>query len=108
MHRLTHDAAAVVPRPLVDAYGAFTHRVAFDELSALITGMGHTVEPDDDASTTDDVKRYRVSGTGTRIFVIADVDPYGYGDVDPEDPTEQQVGDVWSISVSPAWWSMKN
>ncbi|MDT0452175.1 hypothetical protein [Streptomyces hesseae] len=97
--------AGVVPPPLREAYGEFTHRVGFDDLRALITDLGHSVEPDDDASVTDDFHRYRVSGSGARIFVVADADPYGNGDIDPDDPTEKRVGDVLYIDVSPAWWS---
>ncbi|MFD4588408.1 hypothetical protein [Streptomyces sp. NPDC058434] len=106
VHRLLPGAAAV-PRPLRDAYGEFARRVRFDELRDVITGLGHTVEPDDAPPVTD-MHRYRVSGSGARIVVVADPDPYGYGDPDPHDPDERQVGDVWSIGLSPAWWSAKD
>lgn len=59
VHRLLPGAAAV-PRPLRDAYGEFARRVRFDELRDMITGLGHTVEPDDAPPVTD-MHRYRVS-----------------------------------------------
>lgn len=83
--------------------GEFAPRVKFDELAAVITSLGCSIEPDSDATTTD-MHRYRVPESGARIFVIADVDPYGYGGVDADDPAEHKVGDVWAISRSPAWW----
>ncbi|ORT54576.1 hypothetical protein [Streptomyces sp. CB03238] len=103
VHRLIHDTAAVPPA-LQEAYGPFAPRVGFDDLSGLIRSKGHSVERDDDTTTTDTL-RYRVPESGVRIFVIADPDPYGYGDVDPDDPTQHQVGDVRSINVAPDWWS---
>ncbi|MEV4740475.1 hypothetical protein [Streptomyces sp. NPDC049555] len=103
VHRLLQGGTSV-PQPLQDAYGPFAGRLRFDELSAAIAGLGHGVEPDDDGTATD-VRRYWVSGSGARIHVVADVDPYGYGDVDPDDPTEPRVGDVRSIGFSPDWWS---
>ncbi|MFH8350314.1 hypothetical protein [Streptomyces sp. NPDC018045] len=97
--------ADVVPQKIKEMYGKFTHRVKIDELSGLVSTMGCSVESDNDASVTDGFHRYRVSGTGARIFVVADADPYGRGDIDPDDPMEKQVGDVISINLSPAWWS---
>ncbi|MFF4603517.1 hypothetical protein ACFY12_12305 [Streptomyces sp. NPDC001339] len=106
IHRLLGGGIAVPPS-IEEAHGTFAHRVKFDELSAVISSQGYSIEPDDDPSGTDDIRRYRVSESGARIFVIAEVDPYGLRDVDPDDPTEEQVGDVWAISVSPAWWSAR-
>ncbi|MFF4960966.1 hypothetical protein ACFY2Z_28670 [Streptomyces sp. NPDC001222] len=107
VHRLNLGDTSTVPTPLRNAYGEFAGRARFDELAAVITGLGHTIEPDDDESDTH-TRRYRVSESGARIFVIADADPYGHGTADPDDPTHRQVGDVWSISLSPAWWSTEN
>ncbi|MFI5706135.1 hypothetical protein ACIA78_39620 [Streptomyces xanthochromogenes] len=104
VHRLLHGAT--VPPPLRDAYGQFSRRARFDDLSALILRAGYSIEPDND-DTTEDIHRYRVPESGARIFVVADADPYGYG-VDPDDPDERQVGDVFGISVSPAWWAAKS
>ncbi|WP_272922952.1 MULTISPECIES: hypothetical protein [Streptomyces] len=39
---------------------------------------------------------YRVSASAARIHVVADPDPYGPGDPDPDG---HQKGDVWSIDV---------
>ncbi len=77
-----------------------------DELSAVLTRLGHSIEPDDNATTTD-VRRYRVAETGTRIFVVADPDPYGYGGPDPDAPGPR-AGDVRSLSLSPSWWRSEN
>ncbi|MFI9238022.1 hypothetical protein [Streptomyces sp. NPDC053079] len=104
VHRMVGGETAV-PQTLKDVYGDFAHRVRFDELRSQIMRLGYSIEPDNDASTTGDVNRYRVSESGARIFVVAEVDPYGCGDIDPGDPTQEQVGDVWAISMSPAWWS---
>ncbi|GEM30835.1 hypothetical protein NN3_18420 [Nocardia neocaledoniensis NBRC 108232] len=71
----------------------------FDELAALITGLGYRIEPDNNTTTTD-IHRYRVPESGARIFVVADADPYGCADVAAEDPVEHRVGDVWSITCS--------
>ncbi|MGW9451017.1 hypothetical protein [Streptomyces sp. NPDC055632] len=106
VHRLTTGDASVVPPPLRNAYGPFAPRVEFDELSAAVTGLGCSIEPDDDATTTD-IRRYRVAETGARIFVVADPGPYGYGEPDPDTPGTR-AGDVWSLSVSPSWWRSTN
>ncbi|GGU65632.1 hypothetical protein [Streptomyces lavendofoliae] len=106
VHRLL-PGAGDVPRPLRDAYGDFARRVRFHELRDVITALGHTLEPDS-APPVADTRRYRVSGSGARIVVVEDPDPYGYGAPDPDDPDERQVGDVWSIGISPAWWSAKD
>ncbi|MEV6426237.1 hypothetical protein [Nocardia sp. NPDC051463] len=103
VQRLRWGATSAVPAPLLNAYGEFAPRARFGELAEVITGLGHSIESDNDASTTD-IERYKVSEAGARIFVIADVDPYGHGDLDPDDPAERQVGDVWAISLSPACW----
>ncbi|MEU4837010.1 hypothetical protein [Nocardia testacea] len=103
-HRLNWGDVSTVPVLLRNEYGEFAPRVAFDELAALVTGLGYRIEPDNDATTTD-IHRYRVPESGARVFVVAAVDPYGSADVDAEDPVEHRVGDVWSINLSPAWWS---
>ncbi len=103
-HRLIWGEVSTVPVLLRTEYGEFAPRVGFDELAALITGLGYRIEPDNDATTTD-IHRYRVSESGARVFVVADADPYGCADVDAENPAERRVGDVWSINLSPAWWS---
>lgn len=107
VHRLRTGDASTVPAPLLNAYGRFASRVKLDELSAAITGLGYAIEPDDDDSTTADVQRYRVAETGARIFVVADPDPYGYGEVDP-DGSGPRTGDVRSVVLSPSWWPTKN
>ncbi len=102
VHRLLHDdATRTVPAPLSRRYGAFAPRARFEELRASVAALGHTVEPDD---ASGDIHRYRVPASGARIFVIADPDPYGHGDHDPDDPQEPQAGDIWSIDVAPGWW----
>ncbi|WP_249644024.1 hypothetical protein [Nocardia sputi] len=103
-HRLIWGEVSTVPMFLRTEYGEFATRVGFDELAALITGLGYRIEPDNDATTTD-IHRYRVLESGARVFVVADADPYGSADVDAEDPVERRVGDVWSINLSRAWWS---
>ncbi|UGY92783.1 hypothetical protein [Streptomyces gobiensis] len=104
VHRLRQGDVSTVPAPLRNRYGRFATRVTFDELTAVINGLGYSIEPDNDA-TTRDIHRYRVPETGARIFVVADPDPYGYGEVDPDEPAKQEAGDVWAINLSPAWWS---
>ncbi|MFJ4872635.1 hypothetical protein [Streptomyces sp. NPDC088757] len=106
VHRLGTGDASMVPPPLLHAYGHFASRVQYDDLSAAVTRLGYSIEPDNDATTTD-VHRYRVPETGTRIFVVADPDPYGHGDTDPDAPGPR-TGDVWSLSLSPSWWRSKN
>ena len=101
-HRLIWSDVSTVPVFLRNVYGEFAPRVTFDELAALITGLSYRIEPDNDATTTD-IHRYRVPESGARIFVVADVDPYVCADVGEDDPV--RVGDVWSINLSPAWWS---
>ncbi|MGW1075856.1 hypothetical protein [Streptomyces sp. NPDC002537] len=100
-HRLIHGDADTVPRALVREYGAFARRVRFEELRAGIEAQGMTVEAEDEQH---DMCRYRVVETGARIHAVVDPCPYGHGDHDPDDPEEQQAGDVWSIDVLPAWW----
>ncbi|WP_201297909.1 hypothetical protein [Nocardia sp. CY41] len=104
-HRLISGEVSTVPVLLRTEYGEFAPRVGFDELAALITGLGYRIEPDHDATTTD-IHRYRVPESGARVFVVADADPYGCADVDAEDPAGHRVGDVWSINLSPVWWSV--
>ncbi|MBT2394866.1 hypothetical protein [Streptomyces sp. ISL-100] len=101
-HRLLHGhSASIVPPPLSREYGTFAPRVRYEELRAVIRSLGCTVELEDESS---DVHRYRVPESGARIFVVADPDPYGNGDHDPDDPQERQVGDLWMLDVSPHWW----
>ncbi|MEW2625951.1 hypothetical protein [Streptomyces sp. NPDC048106] len=99
VHRLIHGPCA--PAPLVRAYGEFRPRVRFAELRSAIAALGCAAEPED---VSKDVHRYRVSGSGARIFVIEDPDPYGDGSHDTGDPSVHQTGDVWALSVSPGWW----
>ncbi|MEV4341257.1 hypothetical protein [Streptomyces sp. NPDC049590] len=91
-----------VPPALAEAYGAFTPRARFADVRARILALGCTLEPDD---LSDHVHRYRVPESGVRVFVIDDPDPYGDGDHDVHDPELHQRGDLWSLSVSPAWWA---
>ena len=94
VHRLIHSLSpSPVPALLSQEYGAFATRVPFEELRAAVVALGRTVELDD---TARDMDRYRVPGSGARIHVIADPDPYGSGDPDPDG---HQAGDVWSIDV---------
>ncbi|MFI7316971.1 hypothetical protein [Streptomyces venezuelae] len=102
IHRLIHDQSpSPVPSRLSQQFGAFAPRAPFEELRAAIVALGHTVELD---QTSHDMHRYRVSDSEARIHVIVDPDPYGSGAPDPDG---HQVGDVWSIGVSPAWWGPK-
>ncbi|WP_157228803.1 hypothetical protein [Nocardia brevicatena] len=106
-HRLLRHAGSAVPKSLRNQYGEFASRVEFDELAAFITGLDYRIEPDNDATTTD-IHRYRVPESGVRVFIVADVDPYGYADADTDDSVEHRVGDVWPIGLSPAWWSARD
>ncbi|MFF4867454.1 hypothetical protein ACFY3J_38585 [Streptomyces sp. NPDC001231] len=99
VHRLVHGHC--VPPSLVREYGESTPRARFEELRSMILSLGCKIEPDD---LSGDVHRYRVPESGTRIFVIDDPDPFGDGDHDVDDPEIHQAGDVWALSVSPAWW----
>ncbi|MEW2615561.1 hypothetical protein AB0937_36420 [Streptomyces sp. NPDC047880] len=93
VHRLRGDTETSVPAALRDAYGTFAPATRFEVLAAAITGRGCSIElePDEDG-TTGDIHRYRVRGSGVRIFVRADEDAQG------------QAGEVRSLSLSPAWW----
>ncbi|MBF4138121.1 hypothetical protein [Streptomyces albidoflavus] len=102
VHRLSRGDMATVPAPLRRQYGIFAPRMKFDELAAAITSLSHSIEREEEA-TTMDMRRYRVSGSGATIHVIAGVDPYGYAKATADCPIEHKVGDVWSISLSPAW-----
>ncbi|MBM7173017.1 hypothetical protein JQK87_32415 [Streptomyces sp. G44] len=103
VHRLAHGAptASLVPAALVREYGEFAPRVRFEELRSAILSLGCTVEPEDLSA---DIHRYRVPESGARVFVIDDPDPYGDGHHDTDDPETAQAGDVWALSVAPAWW----
>ncbi|PKV89873.1 hypothetical protein [Streptomyces sp. TLI_146] len=102
IHRLIHDQSpSTVPSPLSQQFGIFEPRAPFEELRAALMARGHTVELD---HTSRDMHRYRVPESGARIHVVVDPDPYGTGDPDPDG---LQVGNVWSIDVSPAWWGPK-
>ncbi|MFC8276592.1 hypothetical protein ACFUJR_29475 [Streptomyces sp. NPDC057271] len=91
VHRLRWDAESAVPTALRSSYGAFASPVRFEDLTAAIDDLGCSVEPDDDATATD-FRRYRVPESGARLIVRMDVDAQGL------------TGDLWSLSVSPAWW----
>ncbi|MEV3987319.1 hypothetical protein AB0J57_00250 [Streptomyces sp. NPDC049837] len=98
-HRLIHDLSpSTVPTPLSREYGRFEPRVRYAELRAVVLSLGRSIEPADQSG---DVHRYGVRESGADIHVIADPDPYGNGDHDPDDPEEHQAGDVWSVHVSP-------
>lgn len=99
VHRMLHGRS--VPASLTEVYGEFASRARFAELREAIQALGFAVEPDD---TSGDVHRYRVAGSGVRVFVVDDPDPYGTGDYDVDDPDVHRAGDVWALSVSPAWW----
>ncbi|OUD01226.1 hypothetical protein [Streptomyces swartbergensis] len=93
VHRLRWDTESSVPAALRGAYGEFAPSTRFEDLAAAIAGLGCSVEPEaDGGGTTGDIHRYRVPESGVRIFVRADEEAQG------------QVGEVWSLSVSPAWW----
>ncbi|MFI1379994.1 acyl carrier protein [Embleya sp. NPDC020886] len=104
IHRLAHrPSAEAVPPSLSRRYGTFAPRMAFEELRVAVQDLGYRIELEDEAP---DMHRYRVPGSGTRIHVIADTDPYGSG-LDPDepiDPDDPRVGDLWSLSVSPSRW----
>ncbi|ROQ26051.1 hypothetical protein EDD98_5639 [Streptomyces sp. PanSC19] len=102
VHRLIRGDMATVPAPLRHQYGNFSPRIKFEELAVAITSLSYSIEKEEEATTTD-MHRYRVSGSGATVLVIADVDPYGYGSATADHPTRNEVGDVWSISLSPAW-----
>lgn len=96
IQRLLYDQSPrTVPSPLSREYGEFEPRVPFVEVRNAILALGHTVELDA-RDATSDMDRYRVSGSGARIHVIADPDPYGSGDPDPDG---HRRGDVWSVDV---------
>ncbi|MFI0975958.1 hypothetical protein ACH4SP_02895 [Streptomyces sp. NPDC021093] len=99
VHRLIHYRS--VPPSLAREYGEFASRVRFEELRSAVLSLGGSVEPDD---LSGDIHRYRVPESGARIFVIDDPDPYGDGHHDVDDPEIHQAGDVWALSLSPAWW----
>ncbi|MFJ3527428.1 MULTISPECIES: hypothetical protein [unclassified Streptomyces] len=84
-----------VPSPLSRQYGEFAPRVPFKELQAAILALGHTIALDRH-NTSSDMDCYRVSASAARIHVVADPDPYGSGDPDPDG---HHRGDVWSIDV---------
>ncbi|GAA2768711.1 hypothetical protein GCM10010103_77540 [Streptomyces paradoxus] len=93
VHRLRWDTESSVPAALRGAYGTFAPSTRFEHLAAAITGLGCSVEPDpDEDGTSGDMRRYRVLESGVRIFVRADGHAQGHS------------GEVWSLSVSPAWW----
>ncbi|WP_328303096.1 hypothetical protein OG389_34805 [Streptomyces sp. NBC_00435] len=97
IHRLLHDQSPnTVPSPLLRTYGVFAPRVPYAELRDAVLALGHALEVDD---ASGDIHRYRVPGSVARVHVIADPDPYGSGDPDPDG---HQMGDVWSIDVWPA------
>ncbi|MFB8416845.1 hypothetical protein ACFC63_15205 [Streptomyces albidoflavus] len=94
--RLLYDQSpSTVPPPLSREYGEFAPRVAFKELRAALLGRGHTIELDQH-NTSSDMDCYRVSASAARIHVVADPDPYGSGDPDPDG---HQRGDIWSVDV---------
>lgn len=99
IHRLVHDhSPSLVPTRLSQEHGGFAPRARYEELRAVILSLGCTIGPGDQSG---DVHRHRVPESGARVHVIADPDPYGCGGHDPDDPKEHQVGDVWSVHVSP-------
>ncbi|WP_248511390.1 hypothetical protein [Streptomyces sp. D2-8] len=93
VHRLRWDTESSVPAALRGAYGDFAPSPRFEDLAAAIAGLGCSVEPEpDEDGTAGDIHRYRVPESGVRVFVRADEEAQG------------QAGEVWSLSVSPAWW----
>ncbi|MGW7054456.1 hypothetical protein [Streptomyces sp. NPDC054887] len=90
VHRLRWDTESAVPALLRSVYGDFSSRMPFEDLVAAIATLGCSVEPDDGTAT--DFHRYRVPESGVRILVR--VDAAGHG----------PAGQVWNLSVSPAWW----
>lgn len=96
IQRLLYDQSpSTVPSPLSRAYGEFAPRVPFKELQTAILALGHTIELDKH-NTSSDMDCFRVSASAARIHVVADPDPYGSGDPDPDG---HQRGDVWSVDV---------
>jgi hypothetical protein len=92
-HRLRWDTESSVPAALRGAYGEFASSTRFEDLATAIAGLGCSIEPEpDEAGTVGDIHRYRVPESGVRILVRADEDDQG------------PAGEVWSLSVSPAWW----
>ncbi len=79
VHRLIHGLS--VPAALTKRYGEFAPRVLFTQLQAALLSLGYTVEPED---LSGDIHRYRVAGSGARVFVIDDPCPYGDDDDDDE------------------------
>ncbi|MBX9359802.1 hypothetical protein ACF09Y_34885 [Streptomyces massasporeus] len=93
VHRLRRDTEASVPAGLRGAYGVFAPSTRFEDLAAAIAGLGCSLQPEpDEDGTPEDMRRYRVPESGVRIFVRA------------EEHAGRQAGEVWSLSVSPAWW----
>ncbi|MFD3797182.1 hypothetical protein [Streptomyces californicus] len=96
VQRLLYDRSPrTVPPPLLRTYGEFTPRVPFEQLRTAVLDLGRTIELDE-RGTSNDMYCYRVSASAARIHVVADPDPYGPGDPDPDG---HQRGDVWSIDV---------
>ncbi|CAM5421057.1 putative protein OS=Streptomyces rutgersensis OX=53451 GN=F0345_28720 PE=4 SV=1 [Streptomyces diastaticus subsp. diastaticus] len=96
IQRLLYDQSpSTVPSPLSRAYGEFVPRVPFKELQTAILALGHTFELDKH-NTSSDMDCFRVSASAARIHVVADPDPYGSDDPDPDG---HQRGDVWSVDV---------
>ncbi|MEU2912965.1 hypothetical protein ACWCQ0_26835 [Streptomyces massasporeus] len=93
VHRLRWDTESSVPAALRGAYGTFAPSTRFEDLAAAITGLGCSIASDpDEGGTSGDMHRYRVPESGVRIFVRADEQAEGHS------------REVWSLSVSPAWW----
>ncbi|MGW6547871.1 hypothetical protein ACWGBH_34240 [Streptomyces massasporeus] len=93
LHRLRRDTEASVPAVLRGAHGEFAPSTRFEDLAAAIAGLGCSLEPEpDEHGTSGDMHRYRVPESGVRVFVRA------------EEHSPRQAGEVWSLSVSPAWW----
>ncbi|MFF7736500.1 hypothetical protein [Streptomyces sp. NPDC007984] len=94
VHRLRWDTESSVPPALRETYGAFASSTRFEDLAAAITELGCSLDPEPDQDgTSGDMRRYRVPESGVRIFVRTDEHAPG------------PAGEVWSLSVSPAWWS---
>ncbi|MEV4788180.1 hypothetical protein AB0K53_22485 [Streptomyces tuirus] len=93
VHRLRWDTGSSVPAALRGAYGVFAPSTRFDDLAAAVAGLGCSLEPEpDEDGMSEDMRRYRVPESGVRVFVRA------------EGHAEERAGEVWSLSVSPAWW----
>lgn len=96
IHRLLYDQSPrTVPSRLSREYGEFASRAPFEGLRTAILALGHTIELDP-RNTSSDMECYRVSASAARIHVVADPDPYGADDPDPDG---HRRGDVWSIDV---------